>query len=78
MTPCKHGVSAGKFCAQCPKVTTPSTTFKPVYVYDRDQVIALNKIRSKQGLSMLTGRETYEYKNGGRTGRVLGADGQAL
>lgn len=76
MVPCKHGTPPGKFCAQCPRVTAPSTG--PVYVYDREAVIALNKIRERQGLKLLTGRETYEIKNGQRTGRVLGPDGTPL
>lgn len=77
MGSCKHGVSVGKYCAQCPKVTTPHLK-QPVYVYDRQAVIDLNKIRERQGLKMLTGKETYEIKDGKRTGRVLGADGKPL
>ena len=68
MKPCAHGVLAGKFCARCPRVQAP------VYVYDRQAVIALNPVRARQGLKPLTGRETYDK----RTGQVLDEKGNPL
>lgn len=74
---CKHGIPVGKFCGQCPRVATVGDP-KPVYVYSRDAVIALNPIRKAQGLSPLTGFETYEIKNGKPTGVILGKNGKPL
>lgn len=47
MKTCEHGVQVGRFCAKC--ATRPQLP----YCYSREQVIALNPIRAKQGLPPL-------------------------